>query len=156
MINGDNVFLEGECFDPKTYKRLRGRLNEANPDLLGYLNMIVMESGMPTEMQRRFLWLGHITLEILGASSRDDEDFVAVDEEYIYAAEHTQTAYDAAALSHVHPSFAAAVAEAKEYGQLVNEYLDSCEGNQIDWEIMWQKIDSKLVKAYAFATSRKR
>lgn len=155
VIKGEDVFLPDECFDPTTYKRLRRRLHEANPSLLGYLNMVAMESKMSNEEQRRFLWLGHITLEIMGASNRQDADYVPVSDEYVLAAEQSQSSYDEEALETLRPSFGQAVAEAEEYCQLVNDYLNSCEENRIDWQKMWTKIKDTLIKAYAFVIIKK-
>lgn len=155
MILGDDVFGPTESLDLATYKRLKSKLKAANLPLLMYFTKMVLEDKTKDEYEkRRSLWLGHIALEIMGAGTPSDEDYVEVDWASIKLAEHSQKPLDLTVVEQVKPSFCVAVTEAKEYVKLINDDLNNCENTEINSDRMWEEIFRTLVRAYGFAVTK--
>lgn len=157
MIAGNQVFLKGEMFDGATHKRLRKTMEMANLPLQFFFYEQVGENPEleSKDEKHRFLWLGHIALVIMGASTPDNEDYVRVSKGYVMAAQSPQTSFDRDYFKNYKPSFDEALSEAEYYFGGYNDYLNECEKTSFDADKLWRIFYDSVGKAYALAMLKK-
>ena len=146
MKSGNAVLIEMEE-QKKYFPLIKEKHCKVNPNLAGFMSEWILTTETEKRIQTRLLQMALVLFEIIGVGDEMDLDFAKVSKESISAAKKMEKAFDINDVKGIDPDLYWAIVEAETYVKALNDSFNEYHGDQIDTNVIWQKLEVFL-KAY--------